>query len=225
MSFVQHAYQDVQDEFPDKPVIIGEAGWPSAGRSRKGAEASRASEAIFNRAFVQLAMEKGYDYYLVEAYDQPWKGAKEGAVGAYWGLFTAKGDPQFPFAGMMRSFPQWRLYALLGAVLTLTLGLFILGRVPRVRQPGYLVMGALVAVVTTGLLVVIDATALEYIEPGDVAMIAAMSPLVLLASIVILTEGIELAASLWRVERRLLVASIPESQPRVSIHLPCYNEP
>jgi exo-beta-1,3-glucanase (GH17 family)/cellulose synthase/poly-beta-1,6-N-acetylglucosamine synthase-like glycosyltransferase len=225
MTFVQHAFQDVQDEFPDKPVIIGEAGWPSAGRSRKGAEASRASEAIFNRAFVQLAMEKGYDYYLVEAYDQPWKGAKEGAVGAYWGLYTAKGDPKFPFTGMMRSFPQWRFYALLGAVLTLTLGLFILGRMPRVRQPGYLVMGALVALVTTGLLVVIDATALEYIEPGDIAMIAAMSPLVLLASIVILTEGIELAASLWRVERRQLVASIPESQPRISIHVPCFNEP
>ena len=225
MLFVQHAYQDVQDEFPDKPVIIGEAGWPSAGRSRKGAEASRASEAIFDRAFVQLAMEKGYDYYLVEAYDQPWKGAKEGAVGAYWGLYTAKGEPKFPFMGMMRSFPQWRAYALLGAVLTLTLGLLILGRMPRVRQPGYLVMGALVALVTTGLLVVIDASALDYIEPGDIVMIAAMSPLVILASIVILTEGIELAASLWRLDRRHLVAAIPETQPRVSIHVPCYNEP
>ena len=225
MTFVQHAYQDVQDEFPDKPVIIGEAGWPSAGRSRKGAEATRASEAIFDRAFVQLAMEKGYDYYLVEAYDQPWKGAKEGAVGAYWGLYTAKGEPKFPFTGMMRSFPQWRIYALLGAVLTLMLGLLILGRMPRVRQPGYLVMGALVALVTTGLLVVIDASALDYIEPGDIVMIAAMSPLVLLASIVILTEGIELAASLWRLDRRRLVAAIPETQPRVSIHVPCYNEP
>jgi exo-beta-1,3-glucanase (GH17 family)/cellulose synthase/poly-beta-1,6-N-acetylglucosamine synthase-like glycosyltransferase len=225
MTFVEHAYQDVQDEFPDKPVVIGEAGWPSEGRSRKGAEASRASEAIFDRAFVQLAMQKGYDYYLIEAYDQPWKGGKEGAVGAYWGLFNAKGDPKFPFTGMMRSFPQWRLYALFGAVLTLVLGLLILGRMPRVRQPGYLVMGGLVALVTTGLLVVIDATALEYIEPGDIAMIAAMSPLVLLASIVILTEGIELAASLWRVERRRLVAAIPESHARVSIHVPCHNEP
>ena len=225
MTFVQHAYQDVQDEFPDKPVIIGEAGWPSAGRSRKAAEATRASEAVFDRAFVQLAMEKGYDYYLVEAYDQPWKGANEGAVGAYWGLFTAKGEPKFPFAGMMRSFPQWRVYALLGAVLTLTLGLLILGRMPRVRQPGYLVMGALVALVTTGLLVVIDTSAFDYIEPGDIVMFAAMTPLVLLASIVILTEGIELAASLWRLDRRHLPAAIPETQPRISIHVPCYNEP
>jgi cellulose synthase/poly-beta-1,6-N-acetylglucosamine synthase-like glycosyltransferase/exo-beta-1,3-glucanase (GH17 family) len=225
VSFVQHAYKDVQDEFPDSPIVIGEAGWPSEGRSRKGAEATRASEAIFDRAFVQLAMEKGYDYYLFEAFDQPWKGGNEGAVGAYWGLFNAKGSPKFPFAGLMRSFPQWRFYALLGAALTLTLGLLILGRMPRVRQPGYIMMGGLVALVTTGLLVLIDASALEYIEPGDIAMIAAMSPLVLLASTVILTEGIELASSLWRVDRRRLMAVIPEGQPRVSVHVPCHNEP
>ena len=52
-----------------------------------------------------------------------------------------------------------------------------------------------------------------------------MSPLVLLACAVILTEGIELAASLWRVERRAVVAAIPKKQPRVSIHVPTYNEP
>ncbi len=99
------------------------------------------------------------------------------------------------------------------AFLTLILGLLILGRMPRVRQPGYLVMGGLVALVTTGLLMLIDASTLEYIEPADIAMILAMVPLVLLASTVILTEGIELAASLWRVERRILRATIPEQIP------------
>ena len=67
------------------------------------------------------------------------------------------------------------------AILTLLLGLLILGRMPRVRQPGYLVMGGLVALVTTGLLVLIDATSLEYIDPSDLAMIVAMAPLVFLA--------------------------------------------
>ena len=56
-------------------------------------------------------------------------------------------------------------------------------------------------------------------------MTIAMVPLVLLAAAVILTEGIELAASLWRVERRAQIAAIPEQPPKVSIHLPCYNEP
>jgi cellulose synthase/poly-beta-1,6-N-acetylglucosamine synthase-like glycosyltransferase len=53
----------------------------------------------------------------------------------------------------------------------------------------------------------------------------AMSPLVLLACAVILTETTELSASLWRVERRAMKLAIPEKSPRVSIHVPTYNEP
>ena len=225
LAFLQRAYGDVQQEFPDKPIIIGEAGWPSEGRTKGAADASLANEAYFMRDFVQLAMEKGYDYYLLEAYDQPWKGGTEGAVGAYWGLFDAEGNPKFTFTGMLRTFPEWRTYALVAAILTLLLGLLILGRMPRVRQPGYLMMGGLIALVSTGLLALIDATTLEYIDQGDLLMIFAMSPLVLLACAVILTEGIELAASLWRVERRTVLSSIPEKSPRVSIHVPCFNEP
>ena len=115
---------------------------------------------------------------------------------------------------------------LLAAVLSLSLGLLILGRMPKVRQTGYLVMGGLIALVSTGLLALIDATALEYIDPTDIAAMIAMSPLVLLACAIILTEGIELAASAcggwigaW------CAAAIPEKSPRVSIHVPTYNEP
>lgn len=225
LRFLEHAYNDVAEEFPDKPIVIGEAGWPSEGRTKRFAEPSVANEAYFMRAFVQLAAEKGYDYYLLEAYDQPWKGGNEGSVGASWGLYDALGRPKFSFSGLLRTFPQWRTFALLGSVLTLVLGLMILGWMPRLRQQGYLVMGGLVAVVSTGLLLLVDAASLEYVEPADLVMIIAMAPLVLLASTVILTEGIELAASLWRVERRLMRAAIPETSPRVSIHVPCYNEP
>lgn len=225
LASLQRFYADVQEEFPEKPIVIGESGWPSAGRAHKGAEASPANQAWFIRNFVQLALEKGYDYYLVEAYDQPWKGRQEGAVGAYWGLFDANGTPKFAFTGMLRAFPAWRSYASGAALLSLLLGLLILGRMPRVRQPGYIVMGALVGFVSTGLLVLLDASTLEYIQPGDLAMTLAMIPLVFLAAAVILTEGIELASSLWRVERRLLRAATPERAPRVSVHVPCYNEP
>lgn len=225
LAFDQRAFGRIRDEFPDKPIVIGESGWPSEGRTRVNAEASLANQAYYDRNFVQLAMEKGYDYYLFEAFDQPWKNGSEGAVGAYWGMFDALGKPKFPFTGMLRTFPQWRNYALGAAGLTLLLGLLILGRMPRVRQPGYIVMGGLVAMVATGFLVLIDAATLEYISAKDIAAIAAMTPLVFLASTVILTEGIELAASLWRVERRAMRAAIPEQSARVSIHVPCYNEP
>jgi exo-beta-1,3-glucanase (GH17 family)/cellulose synthase/poly-beta-1,6-N-acetylglucosamine synthase-like glycosyltransferase len=221
----QNFFDNVQNAFPDKTIVVGEAGWPSEGRTRGHAEASVANEAWFVRAFVQHAMEKGWDYYLMEAYDQPWKNRGEGAVGAYWGLFDASGNAKFAFTGLLRTFPAWRGYALFGAVLSLTLGLLILGRMPRVRQTGYLVMGGLIVLVSTGLLALIDATALEYVGSTDVVAMILMSPLVLLACAIILTEGVELAASMWRVELRAVTAAVPQVPPRVSIHLPTYNEP
>jgi exo-beta-1,3-glucanase (GH17 family)/cellulose synthase/poly-beta-1,6-N-acetylglucosamine synthase-like glycosyltransferase len=225
LKFESDHYDLTRKTFPGKPIIIGEAGWPSDGLTHGRAQASVANEAYFTRAFVQFAMEKGYDYYLMEAYDQPWKDAGEGSVGRYWGLFDASGNPKFGFTGLLRNFPQWRFYALLAAILTLALGLLVLGRMPRVRQTGYLVMGGLIALVSTGLLALIDATALIYVDPTDIVAMIAMSPLVLLACAIILTEGIELAASLWRVERRVVKATIPVKSPRVSVHIPTYNEP
>ncbi len=218
-------YNHIQGEFPDKQIVVGEAGWPSEGRTHGRAEASAANEGWFIRGFVQFAQEKGWDYYLLEAYDQPWKDANEGVAGRYWGLFDATGNPKFPFTGLIRNFPEWRGYALMASVLSLLLGLLVLGRMPRVRQTGYLVMGGMIVLVSTGLLALIDATALEYIAPTDIGAMIAMSPLVILACAVILTEGIEMAASLWRVERRVVRVGIPEKSPRVSIHLPTYNEP
>jgi len=226
MGFIAKHFDIMQQTFPGKPIIIGEAGWPSEGRTLGQAQASLANEAYFVREFVQFAQEKGYDYYLLEGFDEPWKGGSmEGAVGAYWGLFDATGHPKFSFTGLLRSFPEWRGYALLAAVLTLSLGLLVLGRMPKVRQTGYLVMGGLIALVSTGLLVLIDATAFEYIDPTNIIAIIAMSPLVLLACAIILTEGVELAASLWREDRRYVAAAIPEVTSRVSIHVPIYNEP
>jgi exo-beta-1,3-glucanase (GH17 family)/cellulose synthase/poly-beta-1,6-N-acetylglucosamine synthase-like glycosyltransferase len=222
---LQHWFDDVANQFPGKPIIIGEVGWPSEGPMRKQAEPSLANEAYFDRAFVQLAMTKGYDYYLIEGYDQPWKETLEGSVGAYWGLFDANGRAKFPFTGMFRSFPQWRMYAALAGLITFLLGLLVLGRMPRVHQIGYLVIGGLVTVVSTGLLSLLDAITLHYIDVIDTAVLLSMVPLVLLAATIVITEGIEMASSLWRVERRAVRAEIPAGSPFVSVHVPCYNEP
>ena len=222
----QNFYSNIEQSFPDKPIVVGEAGWPSEGRTRGNAQASVANEAWFMRAFVQHAMEQGWDYYLMEAYDQPWKTRDaEGAVGAYWGLFTASGEPKFAFTGLLRTFPAWRGYALLAGFLSLSLGLLVLSRMPRMRQTGYLVMAGLIALVSTGLLALLDAAALDYIDSIDIAAMVAMSPLLLLACAIIFTEGIELAASMWRMDKRAVIAAVPQVSHRVSIHVPTYNEP
>jgi hypothetical protein len=85
--------------FPGKPIVIGEVGWPSNGRTRESAVASEANEALFLRRFLAHASREGWIYYVMEAFDQPWKSQIEGAVGAYWGVYDVERQPKFPFTG------------------------------------------------------------------------------------------------------------------------------
>jgi len=72
----------LQTTFPDKNIVIAEVGWPSNGRTRQFAVASTSNEAIFLRRFLARAEKEKYIYYVMEAFDQPWKRDTEGAVGA-----------------------------------------------------------------------------------------------------------------------------------------------
>ena len=75
--------------FPGKEILIGETGWPSAGRMREGALPSRANQARVVSEILALAKRENFRVNLIEAYDQPWKRQLEGTVGGYWGLIDA----------------------------------------------------------------------------------------------------------------------------------------
>ncbi len=107
VSHVSHIYQHVKDELKGKPVMIGETGWPSYGRQRQGAEPGLVNQARFIREFAVRAELEHIDYNVIEAFDQPWKRAQEGAVGGYWGLYDTLGDPKFPFRGPVAEAPRW----------------------------------------------------------------------------------------------------------------------
>lgn len=79
----------------DKPILIGETGWPSSGRQRETAVPSLVNEARYIREFVHLAETQNLDYNIIEAIDQPWKRRSEGTVGGYWGIFDAHLKPKF----------------------------------------------------------------------------------------------------------------------------------
>src|SRR3954469_7887965 len=72
--------------FPNKEILIGETGWPSAGRMREGALPSRTNQARVVSEILALAKQENFRVNLIEAYDQPWKRRLEGTVGGYWGL-------------------------------------------------------------------------------------------------------------------------------------------
>ncbi len=114
---VRSIRQQVVARLPGKPILIGETGWPSVGRMREGALPSRVNEARFLRGFVAAAQAEGWDYNLIEAFDQPWKRQLEGAVGGYWGIFdTGRHDKQL-LGGEVSNHLRWRMFATLAIVL------------------------------------------------------------------------------------------------------------
>src|SRR3546814_352836 len=66
-------YEEISAAFPDKKVVITEVGWPSDGPQIGMAEPSRVNQAWFLRTFLNYAEDHGLDYYIMEAFDQPWK--------------------------------------------------------------------------------------------------------------------------------------------------------
>jgi len=141
MAHVKEVYRRIRALFPDKPIAIGEAGWPSRGRWRADAAPSRVNQARFVREFAALAQAEGFDWNLIEAFDQVWKAENEGTVGANWGLWTADRAEKFPLTGPVVEDPVWPWRAgaavLLGTLLTLAW----IGRVPRAGQAGIAALG------------------------------------------------------------------------------------
>ncbi|MBI4183318.1 MAG: glycoside hydrolase family 17 [Proteobacteria bacterium] len=108
---------------PPKPFIVGEIGWPSAGRPRAAAVPGRVNQARFVREFAIAASAMGVDYNIIEGIDQPWKRVHEGTVGGYWGVLDKNRTLKFPFAGPVSEWPRWPLAfaasAAIGALLLL----------------------------------------------------------------------------------------------------------
>ncbi len=144
MAHVRKIREELARKIPDREIVIGETGWPSEGRMREGALPSRVNQARFMRGFVALADQQHWQYNLIEAFDQPWKRAKEGAVGGYWGLYDTDRVDKNVFSGPVSNYPDWlALFCQSAGIILLTL--FIAGRHPGMRNVQWLQFSAVVA--------------------------------------------------------------------------------
>jgi glucan 1,3-beta-glucosidase len=109
---VETIRQQIVARFPGKEVMIGEVGWPSAGRMREGALPSLANQARFLGRVTANARRDNYRVNVIEAFDQPWKRQLEGTVGGHWGLFDADvRQPKFAWGAPVSNHPDWRAQA------------------------------------------------------------------------------------------------------------------
>lgn len=122
MAHIKKIREEIAQKIPGKEIVIGETGWPSQGRMRERALPSPENQARFIRGFIALAEKEQWQYNLIEAFDQPWKRIKEGAVGGYWGLYSPERIDKHILSGPVSNFSNWRLlFAQSAAIALLTL--------------------------------------------------------------------------------------------------------
>lgn len=108
VAHVEAIRQQVVNAFPGKEVLIGEVGWPSAGRMRESALPSPVNQARVILDVLALSKREHFNVNVIEAFDQPWKRALEGTVGGHWGLLKASTRaPKFSGALGISNHPLW----------------------------------------------------------------------------------------------------------------------
>src|SRR3954462_7070104 len=155
--------------FPGKEILIGETGWPSAGRMREGALPSRTNQARIVSEILDLAKRENFRVNLIEAYDQPWKRQLEGTVGGYWGLFdSGQRALKYPPGEPISNYPFWKLQMGCGMALsffTLCAAWLTLRRRPWTpRLTSWIAVG--VAATTGGILLGVAADKMFYESYG-----------------------------------------------------------
>jgi exo-beta-1,3-glucanase (GH17 family)/cellulose synthase/poly-beta-1,6-N-acetylglucosamine synthase-like glycosyltransferase len=228
VDYIFSSIDTLQTAFPGKPVVVGEVGWPSNGRVRRAAVASPANEAIFLRRFIARAGEEKLIYYIMEAFDQPWKMESEGKVGAYWGVYDVERKPKFNLTEPIIGIPHWHILAAISIVVAMVLLTFLLSDSETMRGRGRSFLAVLAfAASSVAVWVVYDLTHQYLTLSGVIVGIVLIIGMVGVIT-VLFTEAHEWAEVLWVTGRRRLLnnPAVPDDAlPMVSIHIPAYNEP
>jgi cellulose synthase/poly-beta-1,6-N-acetylglucosamine synthase-like glycosyltransferase/exo-beta-1,3-glucanase (GH17 family) len=219
-------YDQLRTAYPNKKIVIGEFGWPSAGHNFERAVPGPISQAVILRDFVSRANASGIDYNIVEAIDQPEK-LFEGNVGPYWGINDASLQPKFAWTGPIVDPDYWKtatLAVLVGFLLSIT----------TLALPGATGSQATLLTAADHLAGHWCASVLVYWQNhyplhGEIITFAVALPLLGLLGPVVRSRLSEMASvALGREPARLLNLSSPQpaaNTPKVSIHIPAYREP
>lgn len=101
LAYTQENYYAVKGRYPDKPVIITEAGWTTAsnGRGIEPWNASQDLQAAYYERLMEWVAEEEILTFVFEAFDEPWKGSPDPyEPEKHWGLFTLDRRPKHVMA-------------------------------------------------------------------------------------------------------------------------------
>ncbi|MCF7969788.1 MAG: glycosyltransferase [Methylococcaceae bacterium] len=229
VDYVFDRYQALRDAFPNKTIVLTEVGWPSDGQPIRAAKASKANQVKFLRDFLNRAQQQKLTYYVVEAFDQPWKQSMEGSSGAYWGVFTADRQAKFEMQGDVFNMPDWQDWAFGAAILSMILMIIFLFTRVRMKLSGKFFFGIMANLSASTIAWTASIGASQYQTTLSLALWILLLVMQALAILVLLVETLEISEVLWnRTGERSFKAVIAPSDfiyPKVSLHVPIHNEP
>ena len=91
-AYVLEKWNELKTRYPNKTMVIGETGWPSAGEIRGAAIPSKENQKQYLSDFLTMAENNNIDYFYFEIFDETWKDKGEGEVGAHWGIYNSDGS-------------------------------------------------------------------------------------------------------------------------------------
>ena len=228
LTYVKYRIDQLQAAFPDKHILLGEVGWPSEGQWVKGAEPSQINQAKFIREFLNYATEARLDYSIVESIDAPWKRGIEGTVGAHWGIWDSSRNVKFAMSGIVRESIHWFWGCLFASLLAFIPIQWFVRKRQDLKFAGQVFYAGLIQAVASLLIwAIMVAMAEKIINANTIAWVVLIGFQVVLLAL-LLVDGLELTEVMWANKKRAFEpqdqAPLPNA-PKVSIHVPCYNEP
>ena len=219
----------LHERFPNKRIVIGEIGWPSDGIDIGAARASTVNQARFMRDFFNLAAQKHIQYFVMEAFDQPWKTSFEGRAAGYWGMFSQDRHQKWSLTGPVEQNPAWIFYAFGSAALAFLATMTLLSRRPDMRVAGKLIFAGLVEGFGAALALLLMTMGETYLSWSAAAVWSTLAFGQGLLLFLLIADSFDLVETIFgRVAKRHfepVPAPAGAALPKVSIHLPICNEP
>jgi exo-beta-1,3-glucanase (GH17 family) len=97
LEYTKQNFKSVANHYPDKPMVITEAGWTtrSNGRGIEPWNASQEFQAHYYSQLMDWSNHKQILTFVFEAFDEPWKGSDDPhEPEKHWGIFTVDRKPK-----------------------------------------------------------------------------------------------------------------------------------
>jgi exo-beta-1,3-glucanase (GH17 family) len=104
LNYTKENYLAVANMYPNKPIVITEAGWAtnSNGRGIEPHNVSEENQEIYYHDLVNWTDEEGILTFVFEAFDETWKGSSEALEPEkHWGLFKTDRTPKLVMANLI----------------------------------------------------------------------------------------------------------------------------